>query len=125
MKSILTEKLLLNTQHGKDCNLEVCITGEPDKDLLIFTGTVSDCLRKTMTHELAMTGDEYFSLYTRQGNYCGISFEEVAYRMGHNPDTLRKILQRSPSLSEQIQSAEARTSGSHSSHDAKTAELDY
>ena len=91
-KNFLTEKMLLDTQHGKNCTLEVCVAGEPDADELIFTGSVSDCLRKSMTHELAMTGDQYFSLTTRQDNYCGLNFEELAFRMGHNPEALQDLL---------------------------------
>ena len=108
MKNFLTEKMLLNTQHGKDCTLEVCIAGEPDKDRLIFSGSVSDCLRKIMTHELGFGGDEYFSLTTRQDNYCGNDFEEIAWRMGYNPDDLREILTHQPSLSDRVENATER-----------------
>jgi len=105
LNHFLTEKLLFDTRHGTDCTLEVCTAGDPDADQLICSGSVSACLRKTMTHELAMTGDEYFSLSTRQDNYCGLDFDELCYKMGHSPEQIREMLLEHPSLDTQIQSA--------------------
>ena len=105
MNHFLTEKLLFDTRHGKDCTLEVCTAGDPDADQLICSGSASACLRKTMTHELAMTGDEYFSLSTRQDNYSGLDFDALCYKMGYTPEQLREMLLHRPSLDIQIQSA--------------------
>lgn len=105
MKNFLTEKLLLDTKHGKDCTLEVCTSGEPDNDIFLMRGTAGDCLRKAMTHELAFTGDQYFCLYTNQGSFDGTTFEAISWRMGYNPDELREVLSQKPSLSAQIGAA--------------------
>lgn len=113
MQNFLTEKLMLDTKHGRDCTLEVCIAGEPDADRVIFKGTCGDCLRKISTHKLAYGGDEYFSLYTNEGNYCGTSFDDVSWQMGIIPDALRATLRIKPSLEEQIQSAANEANASH------------
>lgn len=105
MKNFLTEKLLLDTKHGSNCTLEVCTAGEPDNDIFLMRGTAGDCLRKTMTHELAFTGDQYFCLYTNQGSFDGISFDDICWRMGYNPEEVREVLAQKPSLSAQIGSA--------------------
>ena len=92
MQNFLTEKMLLNTQHGLDCTLEVCTAGEPDNDKVILKGTCGDCLRKIASHELAFTGDEYFCLYTNQGSYDGIDLETICYRMGYSPEDIFEML---------------------------------
>ena len=123
MSNYLTEKLLFEPVHGKDCTLEVCIAGEPDADELIFKGTVSDCLRKSMDYTLPWTGDAYFSLTTNCDNYCGIDFEGLCWQMGHNPEDICKMLvPQTSSLDNIIRSAEncvneAHTSQSAPSHD--------
>ena len=105
MQNFLAEKLLLNTKHGNSCTLEVCTAGKPDNDDFLMSGPVSDCLRKTMTHELDYSGDQYFCLYTNVDSYCGINFDELSWRMGYNPSYLRNVLDHKPSLEEQIGSA--------------------
>lgn len=105
MKNFLTEKMLLDAKFGTDCTLEVCTAGEPDNDLFLMNGTAGDCLRKIMSHELDYTGDQYFCLYTQQGSYDGINFEEISWRIGFSPDELNNILTRKPSLSSQIAAA--------------------
>lgn len=92
MRDLLTEKLLLNTQHGLDCTVEVCKAGYPDDDELIYRGPAGDCLRYIMEYELPMDGESYFSFTTNQDNYCGYDFEEIVYRMGLDPYELENLL---------------------------------
>ena len=104
--NFLAEKLMLNTQHGMDCTVEVCKPGYPDDDELIYKGSVGDCLRYIMEYELPMDGGSYFSFTTNQGNYCGYSFAEVSWQMGFQPAGLREALEKS--LEEKLTEAQNR-----------------
>lgn len=92
MKNYLSDKMLLDGQHGHDCTVEVCFPGYPDEDALVFQGPAGECLRFIMDYELPLTGDAYLSFTTNQDNYCGYNFEEIAYRMGLNPEHLEEML---------------------------------
>ena len=92
MRNLLTEKLLLNIQHGLDCTVEICKPGYPDNDELIYKGPAGDCLRYIMEYELPCDGESYFSFTTIRDNYCGYNFEEIIYRMGLDPYELESTL---------------------------------
>lgn len=125
MQNYLTEKMLIDTKHGRNCTLEVCTAGEPDNDVFLMSGSASDCLRKTMTHELDYSGDQYFCLYTNQGSYCGTSFDELSWRIGYNPSYLRTVLDHKPSLEEQIGATVERIMESEKQNPGRSGSLDF
>lgn len=92
MRDFLAEKLLLNTQHGLDCTVEVCKAGYPDDDELIFKGAAGDCLRFIFDYELPADGDSYFSFTTDMENYVGYNFDDIALRLGFVPQELSDML---------------------------------
>ena len=106
MKDFLTEKLLLNTQHGMDCTVEVCKPGYPDDDKLVFRGAAGDCLRHIMVYELPLDGESYFSFTTNQDNYCGYDFGDIAWKIGFDPDKLREMLGEQKSVDGLLEDAQ-------------------
>ena len=84
--------MLLNTQHGMDCTVEVCKPCYPDDDKLIFKGAAGDCLRRMLEYELPYDGESYFSFTTNQDNYVGYNFDEIAILLGFSADVLRDML---------------------------------
>lgn len=123
MGDLLTEKLLLNTQHGMDCTVEVCKPGYPDDDELIFKGVAGDCLRHVVDYELPMDGDSYFSFTTNQDNYCGYNFDEIAWKIGFDPDKLREMLGEQKSVDVLLEDAQEKATSYNSAK--KLAERTY
>ena len=110
MNDFLTEKLLLNTQHGLDCTVEVCKPGHPDDDKLVFKGPAGDCFRFLMEYELPMDGGSYFSFTTNQDNYCGYNFEEISWKLGFDPERLSQILGQQKSVDSLLEDAQGKAS---------------